>query len=290
MNLLFTIILILSNQTFGFETTVSSSNKSLGSIQSEKIKVRVFDSFSGQTQAHGQIVKTILSNVWVSSEFVSYNVEVSEADVMKTYSHNFLAQVSKDNNIPRHFTQEYLQISAFLESLEQAGKDKIQIVNYSVATLGDYFNEYEYNEIVRILEKYKMILVTASGNQGVYANRYPCAYPHKLIICVAAGKPSFVQLGVNGSLFKSKIDGYSGIILDNYSNLNPQVRFFSYGDFGSTSGTSFATPRVASALALIWSSGPYLTPFQVIEKLESFGPFVSTVEISKSLPSYNFSK
>lgn len=276
MKTLILFILLFSQVSYGDITLLENATPSLGPVKNNAIKLRVLDSFSGSTKIHGQVVEILSSNFYGSIEAdqsgVIYNVEVSRADVEKQYSDLELTQVSIQSGIPKQNTRYALNVANFIIELEKAGEEGVKVVNYSVATYGDdYMNIEEYRQITRILNKHDMILVVPSGNEGLYAMRYPCSYNHPKIVCVAAGTQSFVLLGPQKD----------GIVLEKYSNINDQVKFVSYGKFNNGFGTSFAAPRVAAALAFVWSFYPQKTSVEIIAELSKFGRFVDSVELSK---------
>ena len=276
-------ILLLCQVSQG-QTLLKNSTPVLGPLKNNAIKLKVLDSFSGSTKWHGQVVEVISSNFYGSIEAdqsgLTYNVEVSRAEVMKKYTAEELFQVRIQSGFiaTNSETQYALNISDFITELEKAGQEGVKVINYSVASLHSYMNIEEYSQISRILNTYDMILVVPSGNEGLYATRYPCSYNHPKIVCVAAGTQSYVLAGPQKD----------GIILDKYSNINDQVKFVSYGHFDKAYGTSFAAPRVASALALVWSVYPTKTSVEVIAELSKYGRFVDGVTLSNKLLPLNY--
>lgn len=276
-------ILLLCQVSQG-QTLLKNSTPVLGPLKNNAIKLKVLDSFSGSTKWHGQVVEIISSNFYGSVEAdqsgLIYNVEVSKAEVMKKYTAEELFQVRIQSGFiaTNSETQYALNISDFITELEKAGREGVKVVNYSVASLHAYMNIEEYSQISRILNTYDMILVVPSGNEGLYATRYPCRYNHPKIVCVAAGTQSYVLAGPQKD----------GIILDKYSNINDQVKFVSYGYFDKAYGTSFAAPRVAAALALVWSVYPTKNSTEVIAELSKYGRFVDGVTLSNKLLKLNY--
>lgn len=233
------------------------------------VKLKVLDSFSGKSKYHGLVVQILAENFWVENETsnLKYSVQVTRADVMKSYSNK-----NWKSTFPSSSPDD-LAAAEFLLALEQAGQEGVKVVNYSVVSYFDSPNKFEYQKIVDTLEKYDMLLVVPAGNQGKNANRYPCAYPHEQIVCVAAGKQSFVQLGLMGDM----------IVLDKYSNNNTKVKFVANGWLDKTYGTSFASPRVAQALAFLWSYSPNSSAKEVVSQLKSYGRFVDNKSLADKI-------
>lgn len=238
----------------------------------QTVKVRVMDSFSGSTGWHGALVSSLIEKIMISNLAIkkySYNLELSHLDVMREVSKDEVVKYNLQS-YPKNIITNTVRTNRFLNSLIKAGEEKVRIINYSVTSVENSPSQQEGDAIVAILEKYDMILVTAAGNDGVQADRYPCSYNSPRIVCVSAGYVSYVLKGL----------GNEGIVLEKYSNISLQTLFVSYGQAGQRHGTSFATPRVTAMLAFLMSNHPHLSSMQVISKLEKYGHFVDSIDVT----------
>jgi subtilisin family serine protease len=131
-----------------------------------------------------------------------------------------------------------------------------------------------------------VLLVAAAGNSGLDGN--PPMYPASLLqplgsngqggvgLSVAAtnvsgARASFSNYGSNISLAAPGEDVFGAISSDADPTVWPSQALpgSAAGLYGYSSGTSFASPEVAGAAALVWAANPLLTAAQVAAILKS---------------------
>ena len=278
------ILLILTTFTISLAAKAQQKSYILTPTESQFVppfgpnllKVRVLDCFGKLYSEHGRTVKNIVSFFFASpANGLPYNIDLSYDNIMLEDDTNQLVASLYNQGVADPATYiRHSVINQFTSALDKAGQDGVKVINYSLVDQGDTeFNVDEYNQITVMLDRYDMILVVPSGNENVGADRYPCSYKHPNIICVAAGRMSYVENGRHND----------GIVYAPYSNDNLAVQFVANGDFAGEYGTSYSAPRVTSALGFIWSQNPSMTSQEVLRKLHSYGKFVDTVYLSYHL-------
>ena len=131
----------------------------------------------------------------------------------------------------------------------------------------NHFKEEErvWNEVSRIAETHKVILVVAAGNDNVLAGIEALQRPKNIIVVSAVDKDNHNQN-------KAEFSNYG-----EYSTVSaPGVDIYSaYGrSYKSLDGTSMASPIVAGSVALMKSLNKDLTSEQAICVLQSTGKIV----------------
>ncbi len=150
-----------------------------------------------------------------------------------------------------------------IRALKYAAQMEAQIVNYSGGGPGANLEE---ERALQILEKNKILLVAAAGNDGMnvdQAKYYPAFYPLKNILSVTATGPqkrlpafanfgsASVHIAAPGEHIRSTLPG---------------------GGFGEMSGTSQATAFASAVAALLLAQNPLLAdPEILIEKIQQTG-------------------
>jgi len=129
----------------------------------------------------------------------------------------------------------------------------------------NHFKEEErlWNEVMKISNKHKAIIVTAAGNENMLAGVDPMNRPKNFIIVSAVdknnreySKAGFSNYGDYSTVSAPGVDIYSTVGKDNYGAMN---------------GTSMATPIVSGAVALMKNLNEELTAEQIICILQSTG-------------------
>ncbi|NBI30607.1 S8 family peptidase [Chengkuizengella marina] len=133
------------------------------------------------------------------------------------------------------------------EGIQYAVENGAKIV---VLSLGLHSASPYLQEIVQYAEDNGVLIVAASGNDGLQSIQYPAAYPTVLAV---------------GGLLNDKT-------IPEKSNFGQEIdvvaswKVYTTGLDGSYTynvGTSMAAPQVAAAAALIWSQNPELEPSQI---------------------------
>ena len=165
--------------------------------------------------------------------------------------------------------------SSLVSGIDYAIQNGAQILNLSLG--GAYFGTAEENAINTAIAD-NMIVVAAAGNSGGSLD-YPAAYPP--VVAVGATGPngqveSYSNQGTNLKLVAPGGDALAGYqpTADMFGALDSAA--VTSGDyspapcdsqFGSGSGTSFATPLVSAAFVLVWDLHPGWTNNQAINQV-----------------------
>ena len=158
----------------------------------------------------------------------------------------------------------YLSLAAIVEATLYAVHNGARIINMS---FGSPFPSQILAEVIRYAVQRDVLVVAAAGNENTSRRSYPAAYQD--VVAVAA---------VDGSGRKASFSNYGPWV--DFSAPGVQVTTTAYGGgYTTTSGTSFSSPLVAGAAALVRLAYPSWTIRQVHEFLASFarrvtdGPF-----------------
>ncbi|MBN2081802.1 S8 family serine peptidase [bacterium] len=129
-------------------------------------------------------------------------------------------------------------------------------------SFGDYHENTAIESLVDDLWNAGVIFVASAGNDGVTTPHYPSDYEHAISVGATdindsrtgfSNYSQYVDIAAPGVAIKS-----CGIASDS-----------DYGDWTTSAGTSFSSPLVAAAAALVWSYDPNLTNQQVRDLLEA---------------------
>nr|WP_232534387.1 type VII secretion-associated serine protease mycosin [Plantactinospora sp. KBS50] len=154
-------------------------------------------------------------------------------------------------------TGEYVSPSTFASAIRRAVDDGAQVINLSL-TLSTSGPDLE--AAVKYARAHDVVLVAAAGNQHHDDGRpdptpYPAAYDG--VIGVGAIEESGARVG------ESQIGPYVDLVAPGGSVV-AATRLFGHNLF---TGTSFATPMVSAAAALIRSAEPELSADEVAERI-----------------------
>jgi subtilisin family serine protease len=158
-----------------------------------------------------------------------------------------------------------------------------KIVNLSLGGVGT--SELE-ERAIRYAADHDVLLVAAAGNE--YADGNPVEYPAAALQPAGSNGQGGVGLSVAASTMAGERASFSntgahislaapgenvfGAIAAGTSRLwwpRTSLRGSRAGLYGWSSGTSFSTPEVAGAAALVWAANPALTSQQVAQTLKS---------------------
>lgn len=142
---------------------------------------------------------------------------------------------------------------AAAEAFQYAVDKGFRVVN---ASWGSVYSQAIYDAITE-MDNNGMLLVCVAGNQGrdlATFSIYPACYPHdNIIVVMNTDMYDFKRDSSNWGLAEVDL-GAPGT--DLYLAQN-------WGGYGYSTGTSYSTPVVSGACALLWSKYPYLTHMQV---------------------------
>lgn len=164
------------------------------------------------------------------------------------------------------FNSKYMPLKSFKSSNDefQGGFEAIvyaadmgcKVINLSWGAHEGGYLQYEQDFINYAALEKDVVIVAAAGNTNAKLDFYPASYDH--VISVGATKED--DRKTSFSTYSYKID-----------LMAPGEKIYSTSENGNyntnTSGTSFSSPLVAGAAALVRSEYPALNALQVIEKL-----------------------
>ena len=121
------------------------------------------------------------------------------------------------------------------------------------------------DDVIKYAQSRGCLIVAAAGNTGTDVKYYPASCDGVISVCAT----NSTDTKWNNSTFNHRIDLAApgeGI----YSTAN--------GDkYQSSSGTSFASPIVAGAAALVWAARPKMNPVQIGELLRTTADIIDTI-------------
>lgn len=161
-------------------------------------------------------------------------------------------KVTEDRKDPRLFNES--------EGVLYAAKMGARVINCSFGGLGKSRAEAELYDVV--INTYGVVVVAAYGNNGREQQYFPASYPD--VIAVAWTNQSDGRDDLSNYHFRVDISAPG---TDIYSTIN--------GDYFTDSGSSFASPQVAAAAALVRLRWPSLDPQHVVEVLRATSDDIS---------------
>ena len=132
----------------------------------------------------------------------------------------------------------------------------VKIINCSWG--GSFSSQIGKDIVKRVIEDFGCLIVVAAGNAGANLAQFPASYGG--ILSVGA------STSIDNAASFTNYD-YSVDIMAPGESIFTTVHNNKSVKYESTSGTSFSSPIVAGAAALVWSHRPELTPIQIGELL-----------------------
>ncbi len=173
--------------------------------------------------------------------------------------------------------------SSFVNAIRYAIAKKAAGVNLRVINISysGYFPSQAYKDVLEEANAAGILVVVAAGNDGSNDERvvgYPSGYKTPNLISVGAlnrfnGRASFSNYGSLVHLFApgQNVPTTSSRNFPSTGNIAPYYRYID--------GTSFASPIVAGAAALLWMQYPNETMLQIKARLlNSTTPFLTTAD------------
>ena len=176
-----------------------------------------------------------------------------------------MASIGFSNKIlPIKISNDYGGISTGYEAIIYAAEHGCKIINCSWGSTSPH--EYGKDVIKYVTENLGVIIVAAAGNDNNEALFYPASYDN--VVSVAASN-SIDEKWPNSSYnWRVDVSAPGQNVLSTLSN----------STYGTSSGTSFSSPIVASSLALLMSYYPdTMSNKQLIEILKSTSDLIDTV-------------
>ena len=152
------------------------------------------------------------------------------------------------------FVGEQAYSSDVIEGIYYAVGAGADIINMS---LGSYNYSTAYNNAVQYAYQSGVVVIAASGNDGISQSMYPASYENVISVGSTDSYDALSYFSNYGYNIDIVAPG-SGI----YSTLP-------YNNFGGMSGTSMATPVVAGVAALVLANEPDMTNDEVVNRLLS---------------------
>ena len=148
---------------------------------------------------------------------------------------------------------ERADVAALLRGLDAMEQRDLRLVNLSLAGPD---NSVVQAGIDRLVAERGMVLVAAAGNGGPHAPpAYPAAYEGVIAVTAVDNRGRIHSDAQRGDHIDLAAPGVGLLLATSISGARPQT------------GTSFATPHVTAAAALVLAREPELTPAQVALRL-----------------------
>lgn len=161
-----------------------------------------------------------------------------------------------------------------VNSVNYAVAQRVKVINISIQ--GDAYDE-SFQQAIYRANNAGITVVAASGNDGTNTPLYPASFNH--VISVGAVNPNKTKSGY--SQYGSSLDlvAYVGETLGAGTSVFQKTLTCDmtmncrYGDYFSTmnevysNGTSFASPQIAAAAAIIYGNNPSIRPPEVLRAL-----------------------
>lgn len=173
--------------------------------------------------------------------------------------------------------------SLIIMGIEKAISEGANIINMS---FGGHTNDPALEEEINKAYNAGIILIGASGNDGTNEVFYPAAYSNVLAVgsSTLSNQRYYDVISGKGSTYGLALDLMapvgSGIQVNTYDCWGSSCETINvlneFSNFGA-SGTSFAAPQVAAAVALIKTKFPTLTNQEIINRLIYYASDISNI-------------
>jgi subtilase family protein len=153
--------------------------------------------------------------------------------------------------------------SSIIRALHYAAQNGAKVVNMS------FSRPTASNELKNALDfasNRGLVLVASAGNNGNTALRYPAAYSNVLGVASTRNDDT-----------RSSFSSYGSGLVSLAAPGEAIITTYPFGTFGAAWGTSFSTPFVAGAAALLVGIRPSATPSQVTSALAKAKPLTSSL-------------
>jgi thermitase len=148
--------------------------------------------------------------------------------------------------------------SSIIRALHYASQNGAKVVNMSFSRPTD---SPELKRALDLAASRGLVLVSSAGNNGTTALRYPAAYSN--VLGVASTRNDDTR-----SSFSSYGSGNVALAAPGEAIIST----YPFGTFGAAWGTSFSTPFVSGAAALLVGIQPSATPAQITSALSHAKP------------------
>lgn len=151
------------------------------------------------------------------------------------------------------------------EAIVYAAEMGCDVLNLSWGAAG-FRSQYVQDIINYVVLEKDVVVIAAAGNTPEELNFYPASYEHVLSV----SSSDFTDKKADYATWSSHVD-----------LLAPGLEVYSTkigGGYGTSSGTSYASPQAAGAAALIRSHFPDLSALQVVERLRTGSDDVTQAE------------
>ena len=146
-----------------------------------------------------------------------------------------------------------VSVSAAVEAIDQiVAENEVEVINMSFG--GSFYSQTMYEAVVRAYEA-GIVSVAAAGNDPTQPVLYPAAYPQVVAVSATNILDEAAYYSASGpEVFVSAPGG---------DDWDPILSTTNSTGYGYMMGTSMASPAVAATAALVLSTNPTLSPFQV---------------------------
>lgn len=198
----------------------------------------------------------------------AYNVDEGNRDVQDLRGHGTMVAGIIANCTPETVKIMPIKVEneceSIVKAIEYAVKSGASVINISLSAEAKQENRVVTEAVTEAVRQGCSVVVAAGNNRGDVKNYTPANADNAIVVTALNG---------NNVLYKESNHGKTVVVSAPGTEI---VSAIPSNDYGSNSGTSFAAPYAAAAVAMIQMDIPGITPVEILNLLRDYSRDLGT--------------